>query len=237
MKLKAFIIIGLLLYPLGNLQASSSDIIFTEIMYDLAGTDDKHEWVEIYNASTAAIVINDDWRFYDGTAHLLNIIQGEAILAPRGVAVIADDATTFLNNHPGFNGLLLDSVVKLSNDGEEIKLSLDDGSNWIAQVTYAVSSGANGDGKTLELINEQWQAGEINGTPGQYSGENSCNCQPEEINNDPIVPPPPPTPPEPISADIKIVINELCADPAGNDEEQEFIELYNVGTDSANLIG
>lgn len=226
MKIKILILIILLLSPLLMVEAADSDIIFTEIMYDLSGTDDKHEWVEIYNTTNTVINITDDWRFFDGSNHTLTIIQGGPSLAAKSTAIIADDAITFLSDHPGFNGQLFDSVVKLNNEGEEIKLSIDGGSNWLASVTYSAAQGANGDGKTLEFINNQWQVSNVlDGTPGQYGS--SCNCDLGE--GDIIIPPPPIT--------TKVVINELCPDPEGSDEELEFIELYNGGAEAVNVSG
>jgi Lamin Tail Domain len=144
-------------------------IIFTEIMYDLDGGDDGREWVEIYNNSNHSIEINSDWRFFDGSNHLLTIVQGDQTLDSGEMMVITDNADNFLIDHPEFTGSLVDSVVKLNNTGEEIKLSLDNGETWVAQFEYTSDLGANGDGYSLEYLNNVWQPSvDINGNPNYY---------------------------------------------------------------------
>jgi len=101
-------------------------VIINEIMYDLQGTDTDHEWVEIKNISDQAVDLKD-WRFYDGSNHLLNEPpqnggQGSLIIAPGGYAVLADKADVFLADHPGFGGIVIDTVMSLNNTEETVQL-------------------------------------------------------------------------------------------------------------------
>ena len=56
--------------------AQASNLIFTEIMYNPEGADATQEWIEVFNISTSTIEINSDWRFNDGSNHLLTLYQG-----------------------------------------------------------------------------------------------------------------------------------------------------------------
>ena len=173
-KLTVFILlVGLfVIFFLSSIQVvvaqEETPIIFTEIMYDLDGGDDGHEWVEIYNNSDTSYEIGADWRFFDGANHVLNVVQGDTSLESGEVVVIADNAENFLLDYPDYTGTLVDSVVKLNNTGEEIKLSLDNGDTWITQVEYTAIDGA-GNGYSLEYLNNIWTfSAELNGTPGYY---------------------------------------------------------------------
>src|SRR3989339_847976 len=51
-----------------------AQVLINEIMYDLSGADDKHEWVEIYNNGSSPVDLSD-WKFNDAdtaTNHGLN---------------------------------------------------------------------------------------------------------------------------------------------------------------------
>lgn len=142
---------------------ASADIIINEIMYDYPGSDSNHEWIEVYNNGTEAVNLSG-WKFREsGTDHSLTLNNGSYILNISEYAVIADDAATFLTDYLNFNSTLLDSSFDLSNSGEELLLknkTLD----AIFNITYNVSLGADGNGKTLCLFNDSWQ--ECAATPG-----------------------------------------------------------------------
>ncbi len=134
------------------------DLVINEIMYDLEGSDTlnnkSREWIEIYNNSNRAITLTggtNGWRFSDGSNHLLNepAAQGSMTIPVGGYAILAGDAATFLADHSGFSGTVIDTVMSLKNSTSTIKISAPDGT-VIDQVTYSNSWGANGNGKTLE---------------------------------------------------------------------------------------
>ena len=55
------------------LVCSSYGLKFNEIMYDVVGSDDDREWLEIYNENNSSINIQS-WKFFeDGTNH--NIVS------------------------------------------------------------------------------------------------------------------------------------------------------------------
>jgi len=139
------------------------NIIINEIMYNPSGSDSGHEWIEIYSNETINI---SGWKFYeDDSNHGLNLINGTWLL--NGYAVIADEYDIFLEDYPDFNGTLIDSSwSSLSNSGEYIAIknsSLD----IINFINYSTDL-ADGNGKSLSLINNTWA--EANPTPGYENG-------------------------------------------------------------------
>lgn len=142
-----------------------ADVVINEIMYDLVNADDGHEWVELYNNGTTSVDIAD-WRLHENdTNHLLDIKQGASTLPAGGYAVIASDSAKFLLDNNGFSGVLFDSAFSLSNEGEAIMLK--NGDMVIDTTTYASSTGANGDGRSLQKFSDGWRAAPS--TPGSVN--------------------------------------------------------------------
>jgi len=169
----------LLFFPLFQVLAVGP-VIINEIMYDLQGTDTDHEWVEIKNISDQAVDLKD-WRFYDGSNHLLNEPpqnggQGSLIIAPGGYAVLADKADIFLADHSGFNGIVIDTVMSLNNTAEILRL-IDQSGNSIEKINYQKEMGGNGNGYSLERTGDfsmQFcESNNLGGSPGQA---NNFDC-------------------------------------------------------------
>lgn len=140
---------------------NAGDLVINEIMYDLEGSDTlsgkSREWVELYNNSGREITLTGDsagWRFSDGSNHILNEpptngSQGSMTIPVSGYAILAGDALTFLADHSGFGGTVIDTVMGLKNTSATLKISAPGGA-VIDEVTHDSSWGANGNGKTLE---------------------------------------------------------------------------------------
>jgi hypothetical protein len=148
-------------------------------MYNLPGGDDPHEWIELYNLGYSVIDLNG-WKFNDGSNHLLKEYNGRGLIIPgKGYAVLADDAYTFIMDHGGtssYTGVVIDTVMALSNTSDTIKMITPDG-DPIGTVTYYDSWGADENGKTLAKIDPaggnssiNWTEGVVDGgTPGKYN--------------------------------------------------------------------
>ena len=236
---------GFFIYP-DYTQAAATDLIITEIMYDPAGSDTDHEWVEIYNAGADVVTIidgssTDSWRFNDGSNHTLTFVQGNLTIPASGTAILASDAATFLTDHPGFTGTVLDTVMSLNNTSDTLKLSPDKGASFFGELTYQNTQGGNGDGKSLEKINSAWQSSSADGgTPGVITTAVAPAPTPET----PASPAPNPSSTPATAAPTaetktfdptKIKISELLPNP--NTGEDEFIEIWNSGGETANLEG
>jgi len=139
---------------------AAGPIIINEVMYDLPGTDDKHEWIEIKNISASEIDLTG-WKFFDGdgtTNHGLNEPpknggQGSLVIPANGYAILSGDAVTFLSDHPGFGGILIDTVMSLGNTSDVLRIINNEGT-IIDEVLYSKEMGAAGDGYSLEKVND-----------------------------------------------------------------------------------
>lgn len=129
----------------------------TEVMYDVEGTDTDREWIEIYNNQENSIDISTYKLFEANINHGLTLVQGEKNLSKGSYAVIVQNKDKFKIDYPSFSGIIFDSSFSLSNEGEIF--SIKDGNlNVLDQVNYNVDMGANGDGKSLQKINNTMQS-------------------------------------------------------------------------------
>ncbi len=151
--MKSFFLI--LLFAL-TFNISFAQIVITEIMYDVDGSDSGREWIEIQNTGGTDINLAD-WKLYENkTNHGLVGINDKTTLSAGAYGIIAENKDKFLLDWPSFSGLLLDSSFSLKNtDGETITLR-DDALTDIDTVSYDPSIGAAGDGNSLQYINNTW---------------------------------------------------------------------------------
>jgi uncharacterized protein YneR len=159
----------LVLLIIASFFASVGAIQISEIMYDPAGSDSGHEWVEIYNNESIDTNLTG-WKFLEsGTNHGITLENGSWILGVGKYAVIADDANTFLSDYSNYNGTLFDSTFDLSNSGEELVLK--NSSLAVREnITYNSTWGAAGNGNSLQRFNGSWC--EAGPTPG---AQNNCS--------------------------------------------------------------
>ncbi len=141
-----------------------AQVVFTEIMYDVAGRDDGNEWVEVYNQGESDVDVTT-LRFVEGGVNHKITEMSTAVLRAHEYAIIADNATAFSSLYPSFTGLLFDSSFSLANTGEALSLKNDEVS--IDMVTYTPNEGANGTGASLQKINTSWVVAAAN--PGYGS--------------------------------------------------------------------
>jgi hypothetical protein len=242
-----FLILFFLIFPKAVL---ASGIIINEIMYDLKGTDEKHEWIELYNNSSTQIDLTG-WKINDGddaTNHELNAppknnSRGSLIITPNGYLLLAADAATLALDLPNYQDSIIDTVLELPNTGATLKL-LDKEKNEIASAIYLKTMGANGNGKTIEwtgsVFTESLSDG---GTPGTANvflptpslpspSPSPTSSSPEET---PVSLSPEPTPANPYQYSKDVLITEFL--PAPTAEQTEWIEIFNGGTETIDLSG
>jgi len=90
-------------------QAAETDLLVSEIMYDLSGADANHEWIEAYNSGLDNVEIitgsgGQAWRFFDGSNHTLNLTQGTTTISGGEFFIITGNAVQFLLDYPDFVG-------------------------------------------------------------------------------------------------------------------------------------
>ncbi|TSC52057.1 MAG: PKD domain-containing protein [Parcubacteria group bacterium LiPW_41] len=159
-----------------NFPNAKIDIL--EIMYDAPGSDEGNEWVEIYNSGTTTVKIKD-LRFVDsGQRHLISLSRGSEVLMAYDYGIIADSPEKFLEKYPSYTGSIWKSAMSLSNTHD--LLAMAGNIRNLGEAEYYGSSGAGGDGNSLQKIGSTWYAGAP--TPGR---ENSYS--PPHNNQKPVV--------------------------------------------------
>ncbi len=240
-------------------QAANTDLVISEIMYDLEGSDSGGEWIEVYNSGSETIEVltgtgAGTWRFFDGANHILNLANGSSTIATNEYFIIASDAQNFLSSHPGFTATVFDTVMSLNNSSSTIALSFDGGQTQGVSASYEAIWGAGGNNKTLEKINltqdssqSNWQESFVlGGTPGQAKSQ-SIDLPPDggDDNDSPGDDEVPPIDDTPVSGGggggtnnywSQIRISEFLPNPVGSDEA-EWIEIYNQGQNTVDLSG
>lgn len=149
------------------------NVVINEIMYDFPGSDEGKEWIEILNKSTSTIDLSE-WMLYEnGVNHGLDSVAGSIYLTQGAYAVISNNTEKFLSEYPDFSGRLFKASFSLSNSGEMIAIKND--TLLINEVTYSSSTGARGDGRSLQIINNTWNSSTP--TPGKENKFNELENQ------------------------------------------------------------
>lgn len=233
----------------GSCATVGPDIQITEIHYnpdDAGGYPDvDYEFIELYNAEATSV----DLSGYTFT-------QGITFTFPAATTIAAGEYIVLTTNNATYSGngyQVFEYTGVLNNDGETLELQ-DGSSNVIDIVLFADDSPwpfqADGAGPSIELTTlgtdnndgSNWHSYNCqgqptpNGTPGAANSTPASGCtDPGAINYD-------------FCAFIddasctfpvdEIVINELHYNPCGdqgNDQDFEFLELYNYGTIAIDL--
>jgi hypothetical protein len=131
-------------------------VSINEIMYDVKDlSDTDHEWVELYNDGDTTSLVG--WKWNDGSSHTLNTPpvnggQGTLSIGHNDYIILSGNAATFMQDHPGFSGTVIDTVMSLNNTGATLSV-LDQAGTIEDSVKYSSDLGASGDGKTLSKNN------------------------------------------------------------------------------------
>ncbi len=208
--------------------ASTTDIIITEINYDPQGADEGKEWLEIYNTGTGSATLvggasASSWKIYDGSNHNLatTAARGSMTLAGGEYAVIAQSDSTFIAQYPDYSGSVIKSSGmnlgnSLHDEEETVALRVGTTGSFWSRINYKKSWGGAGNGRTLEKKN-------INGV------DDSTNWVESSVNGG--------TPGKPYSLPTypsEIYLNEYMPYPeSGN----EWVEIYNDNSESKTLTG
>lgn len=147
----------------------SAQVMMTEVMYDLEGTDTGREWVEVYNAGSSPVDLAD-WKLFEANTNHRLTAQSVSVIPAQGFAIIADNTVKFLADHPAFSGVLFDSAFSLSNEGETLVLRDGSGAD-IDTVSYTSALGAVGDGQSLQKSGSSWIS--ASPTVGSMTNENT----------------------------------------------------------------
>jgi hypothetical protein len=193
---------------------SASDMVINEIMYNSSSAETTDEYIELYNKGTTAVDLSG-WQITKGvdfTFPSMSVGAGQYV-------VVAADLARFAQKYPSVSNVVGNWTGHLSNNADTIELRNNLGQQ-IDQVDYASDgewaqrrpgpldhnhrgwdwvSGADGLGKSLELINpalsnnkgQNWGASiPDNGTPGAPNSIASSDIAPliEDLSHFPIIP-------------------------------------------------
>ena len=210
------------------ISCSFADVVINEIMYNPpeSGTD-TNEYIEIYNSGTISVSLSN-WYFEEGVVFTF---PTDAVISPNGYVIIAVKTNILWQTYP-VSLANADAVYEwysggLNNTGEDIDIRNFE-SNQIDYVNYKNTSPwpsipSTSAGPSIELINPLLENN--NG----YNWLKSTNDYPSGTPGTQN------TAYAPISP-AKIIINEIMYHPPGS-QEGEYIELYNAGTSSVELLG
>jgi hypothetical protein len=117
-------------------------VIISEIMFEVAGSDDNREWVELYNTGNAAVDLSG-WRLRDEDAGSQpgSPLPSGTSLGPKQALVLIENETTFLGDwgaginylvYPGM-GTSLNMANTPAAPGDEV-LTLVDASDVVVDV-------------------------------------------------------------------------------------------------------
>ncbi len=135
-----FFAVAFFIFTTNIVLAASNDIIINEIAAFPTST---HEWVEIFNKGTQPIDLLG-WKFLTAASSEVSFVHhnlpntGNTTLNPGEYGAICQDASVFLNDHPAFTGLTLDSSwsPSLKDDGSGVIGLQDNTGTIIEQFTY-----------------------------------------------------------------------------------------------------
>ena len=154
MKIRSSILLIMCVLSLFAPEVLRADLVVTEIMYDPAGSDTGHEWVEVFNTGTSPADITA-LKLFEGNANHKIVTTGEKTIAPGAYAIIANNTASFQSDWPYFTGQIFRSAFSLGNSGDALSLRGTGQSDTI--VSYG-SVGAAGDGNSLQRSPESRNA-------------------------------------------------------------------------------
>lgn len=134
---------------------ANADIVISEIMYDVPGSDSGREWIEIQNTGKSEVDITG-WKLFESGAHHKITPEQSASIPSGGYAVIADNISAFREDWPSYTGVIFDSAFSLKNTGEALVLK-NASSTLLFETTYE-ARGAKGDGNSLNPVGSTWEA-------------------------------------------------------------------------------
>lgn len=134
----------------------SGGVKISEFMYDAPGSDDGREWIEILNSGNEVATISEMKLVEGGSNHSIKSERGAAVLQPGAYAIISNDAKRFISDNSGYLGHVFNASFSLSNDGERIVIKC--GNDTVDDMEYSSSTGARGDGNSLQLVDGVWRA-------------------------------------------------------------------------------
>jgi hypothetical protein len=209
---------------LGVRAAEPLGVVINEIAWMGTSLSSSDEWIELYNNTENPVVL-DNWQLVsrDGTPKI-NLTGTIPAFSFYLLERTDDNAVPEITADKTYSGAL-------SNAGESLEL-LDDSGKPIDKVDCSSGwfSGNNSTKQTMERKtagsaeeSENWQTSQTpGGTPKikNSSGESQLQQTTQEIALEDL-------PPVKENYPVGLVINEILPSPEGQDEKEEWIEIFN----------
>ncbi len=172
--------------------ALPSNILVSEINYNPHPRIDGGEWVELKNNTNATIYMYQ-WKLRDESKYTAYKFPLLSKMPANSYAIVCQDSNKFKMRYPNYVGQIFGNVdYVLSNKADALYLE-NSQQVTVAQINYVDSiwsSGADGEGYTLELINDNlplntetsWTDACLGGSPGASPGPCSYPVVVSEIN-------------------------------------------------------
>lgn len=200
-------------------------LVFSEVYYDTIGDDTKEEWIELYNGSNTVVDISG-WTITDnnGTGATLTIPSGTS-LRPGTFLTIAVNSGGF-NALYGFDADIYGSVPALNNSGDALVLkdtlgNIIDAVAWEGGASAGVPEGWGSTTDPWAGIGKTIVRSDANIDTNTYAdwtyAANNGNPQVQPTGT--------------------VVFSEIYYDTIGDDNIEEWIELYNNTKKTANIGG
>ncbi len=209
----------------------STTIVISELLPNPAGSDEAGEWIELMNLGNTEVDLSD-WSLEDASGKHFTIRQGGSIasttIAPGGYFILPRAVTGISLNNTGVE------TIKILNPHE----------STINAVTYMETAkdnyawARNRDGNYIWTTTPTMGASNVITMPEQNTSDSTVShaaplptspVSPQDSNPHTEIPSTS-TPPE-------LIINELLPNPAGDDVQYEWIEIFNESEDEIAAAG
>ena len=224
----------------------TSGIIINEILYDPSGTDGGHEWIELYNTMEDVVDVSG-WGIQAGVSSFSTkgVFLSGTVIPSGGYLLIGEEEVEI------DLGIAPDLVTSLgmgngSSSIDGVRL-IDCDSVTLDTVLYGVSTDDDGnfDPDTVGSWEDDNGADPISFAPKVGSNGSAIARSPNGVDSDQsgidfmisAVNTPKAENPEVLCGEggFVIKINEIFPNPDGSDGGQEFIELYNAGSETIRM--
>jgi len=231
-------------------------LTITEIMYNPEGNDSGREWIEALNNTSETITIlggRNGWRINDGKNHLF---EENLTIFPGEIFIIVQDKNFFLKDYPNFQGKIIQANFSLKNESGKIQI-FDENKRLRAEISYQNFCGGNGNGYSIFFENGLCKENKVKGgAPGNLlvRDEDEIKIEQKEKTEITVLPV---SVTSTVTSSIlsetsteifqelenftkteekiteifkpSIIISEFLPNPEGNDQGNEFVEIYNYG--------
>lgn len=221
----------------------ASSVVINEVLYDAAGSDTGQEWIELFNAGSTNVVI-EEWRIERGGTNFTSVFtfpSGTA-LAPGAFLLVGESSVTnadfiatlvFQNGGDATDGIRL-----VSAHGTVIDALLYDTPNSNSLPDESGNPGTSfapdvSEGQSLARIPD---GSDTHASSTDFRGVGTPTPRQANSTQSAITPVPSPSMSTPSIA-RSIVINEVLPDPVGDDAVGEFVELVNPSHETVELGG